>query len=129
MPTPNGVNDLLQFLNASSNSPIIGIQESKVDVHLMSLCCCYVTIRYFVLRVRPYVTFANIGKNLQSSKKMREKLQKCLDLSEFLSLPEGNDIIVCKMSPRFSISFQSKTGRIGVIGRKDRLTHLITSHR
>jgi len=32
MPTPNGVNYLLQFLNASSNSPIVGKQESKVDV-------------------------------------------------------------------------------------------------
>ena len=29
---PNGVNYLLQFLNASSNSPIIEQQESKVDV-------------------------------------------------------------------------------------------------
>ena len=32
MPTPSGVNYLLQFLNASFNSPIIGKQESKVDV-------------------------------------------------------------------------------------------------
>ena len=38
---------------------------------------CYVTIRYFVLRVRPYITFANIGINLQTCKKMREKLRKC----------------------------------------------------
>ena len=41
----SGVNNLLQFLQHSSNSPIIGIQESKVDVHLMSLCLllCYHT--------------------------------------------------------------------------------------
>jgi len=32
MPTPNGVNYLLQFLMISSNSPIIRLQESKVDV-------------------------------------------------------------------------------------------------
>ena len=38
MPTPNGVNYLLQFLQYSSNSPIIGIQESKVDVLSYVLC-------------------------------------------------------------------------------------------
>ena len=32
MPTPNGVNYLLQFLLLLSNSPIIEQQESKVDV-------------------------------------------------------------------------------------------------
>ena len=32
MPTPSGVNYLLQFLMISSNSPIIRLQESKVDV-------------------------------------------------------------------------------------------------
>ncbi len=32
MPTPNGVNNLLQFLQFVSNSPIIEQQESKVDV-------------------------------------------------------------------------------------------------
>ena len=39
--------------------------------------CCYVTIRSFVLRVRPNITFANIGIKLQTCKKMREKLLKC----------------------------------------------------
>ena len=47
---------------------------------------CYVTIRSFVLRVRPYITFANIGINLQTCKKTREKLPKCLELSKILRI-------------------------------------------
>ena len=42
MPTPNGVNNLLQFLMISSNSPIIRLLESKVDVQsyvLLSFIC------------------------------------------------------------------------------------------
>ena len=35
MPTPNGVNNLLQSLLLLSNSPIIQIQESKVDVPVL----------------------------------------------------------------------------------------------
>ena len=35
MPTPSGVNYLLQFLMISSNSPIIRYQESKVDVQIL----------------------------------------------------------------------------------------------
>ena len=46
----NGVNYLLQLLMILSRFGDFGKeQESKVDVHLMSLCCCYVTIRSFVL--------------------------------------------------------------------------------
>ena len=49
MPTPNGVNYLLQFLQYVSNSPIIRRQESKVDVQcLMSFFCRYVIIRNMV---------------------------------------------------------------------------------
>jgi len=67
MPTPSGVNYLLQFLIVSSNSPIIGIQESKVDV----LCCAkrpkverslmslylYLSIGISVFRVTPYIIY------------------------------------------------------------------------
>ena len=49
MPTPSGVNYLLQFLNVSSNSPIIRLQESKVDVQsyvLMSVLCYHTQLLF-----------------------------------------------------------------------------------
>ncbi len=56
MPTPNGVNYLLQFLITFFQFPNCQKQESKVDVLcLMSLCRCYVTIRCFVFRVLHYI--------------------------------------------------------------------------
>ena len=51
----SGVNYLLQFLNASFNSPIVGKQESKVDVpvFLPLFCLCYVTISDLVAKLIP----------------------------------------------------------------------------
>ena len=86
MPTPNGVNYLLQFLMTFEILPISENKNQKWTFILCPYVCCYVTICYFVLRVRPYITFANIRINLQTSKKMREKLPKCLELSKILRI-------------------------------------------
>ena len=74
MPTPNGVNYLLQSLLLLSNSPIVEQQESKVDVHPI---CPYV---YFML---PYAlicnSLINLGKELlmaQIHDKYKQKIEK-----------------------------------------------------
>jgi hypothetical protein len=78
MPTPNGVNNLLMFLiEVFENWRFSNDKNQKWTFILCPYVCCYVTIRSFVLRVRPYITFANIGINLQTCKNLREKVQKC----------------------------------------------------
>ena len=55
MSTLNSVNYLLQFLQYSSNSPIIGIQESKVDVQILyvfslfRLCHKHSLLSWFII--------------------------------------------------------------------------------
>ena len=61
-------------------------KNQKWTFILCPYVCCYVTICSFVLRVRPYITFANIGINLQTCKKIKEKLLKCLELSKILRI-------------------------------------------
>lgn len=73
---------LLPLQGVPSNCP----QHPKASLRLPLGYVHNVTILSFILRVRPYITFANIGINLQTSKKMREKLQKCLELSEILRI-------------------------------------------
>ncbi len=71
MPTPNGVNDLLLFLIVFFE--IWRISRTRIKKWTFILCpyvCCYVTIRDSVLRVRPYITFTNIGKKLKTCKKI-----------------------------------------------------------
>ena len=51
MPTPSGVNYLLQFLIDSVNLPIFRLQESKVDVQILMSYCCLAMVVYAYLRV------------------------------------------------------------------------------
>ena len=54
------MNDLLQSLLHSSNSPIIRLQESKVDVPVFCLfCLCYVTISYLFLGFDIYYIYSH----------------------------------------------------------------------
>lgn len=46
---PNGVNNLLQFLIDSSNSPIIRMQESKVDVQSYVLLSFIYPLAYIIM--------------------------------------------------------------------------------
>ena len=52
MPTPNGVNHLLQFLMTFEILPISENKNQKWTFILCPYVCCYVTIRCFVLRVK-----------------------------------------------------------------------------
>lgn len=73
MSTPYSVNYLLQFLALSSNSPIIGRQESKVDVQ--SYMSYFVTMSY-ALRLLWFnidLSMAKINNHLETAKKKEEK--------------------------------------------------------
>ena len=73
MLTPSGVNYLLQFLQYSYNSPIIGIQESKVEVqsYVLMFVLCYHTqfLCYFIgiFSWKPLSMLKSVGKYTQYS--------------------------------------------------------------
>ena len=73
MSTPYSVNYLLQFLALSSNSPIIGRQESKVDVQ--SYMSYFVTMSYALrfLWFNIDLSMAKINNHLETAKKKEEK--------------------------------------------------------
>ena len=61
MPTPNGVNYLLQFLTNSSNSPIIRDKKQKRTFYVLCpYVCCYVTIRSNTLKGETLISLAKI---------------------------------------------------------------------
>ena len=83
MPTPNGVNYLLQFFTDSSNSPIIRRQESKVDVQsyvLMSVLCYHTQILFH------YYCFVFGNRTRQNP---------CAKLLKFLDYGEGFEKNLC----------------------------------
>ena len=74
MPTPNGVNNLLQFLQYVSNSPIIEQQESKSGCpSYMLISHCYVTISGAVFRVQHCLSRAKIQTLWRNCKRKSEK--------------------------------------------------------
>ena len=65
MPTPNGVNYLLQFLQYFFQFPNCPKQESKVDVQSYVLYVCYVTIRCYYFVTTMSLKSARCGIRLQ----------------------------------------------------------------
>ena len=73
------------------NYQITRIKSGRSSYVLMSVAMLPYVI--FVLRVRPYITFANIGINLQTCKKTKEKLRKYLELSKILRIFAPSKVI------------------------------------
>lgn len=94
MPTPNGVNYLLQFLITLSNSPIVERQESKVDVQ------SYVLISLSVHWRICFMITQLFGK-IRTRRNPCANLRKVFDFKYFLLVFQRKKLrIVCRFKKK-----------------------------